>query len=107
MINMLNNIKSVLCILSLLILSLSFVSTPALAASEIPGKDIICGGACPLFDSEFEFTRDNIVVFIISFAQFLTFVGVGLTVLMIVWGGIRFIVGQGEQGQTTIRIAVI
>ena len=37
----------------------------AQSGSLIPSKDVICGGSCPLIDTDFSFTRDGIANFIL------------------------------------------
>ena len=68
-----------------------------------PTRDVICTGAsCPVTGGR-EFTgatRNSVVTIIIDIARFITFVAVGLAILFMVWGGIRYITG-GDEGATS------
>jgi|GEM_PF-7056304 len=68
----------------------------------VPTKDQICGGSCPLIDSDFVPTSEGVFRFIIFFARFLTYVGVGLVVLFFVFAGLQFIVGQSENAKQNL-----
>lgn len=68
----------------------------------VPSKSQICGGSCPLIDSDFNPTSEGVFRFIIFFARFLTYVGVGLAVLFFVFAGLQFIVGQSENAKQNL-----
>jgi hypothetical protein len=98
-------------IFSLSCLSLILVTSifaPVLVSAQssgnryVPSKSQICGGACPVIDSEFVPTSDGIFRFIIFFARFLTYVGVALAVLFFVFAGLQFIVGQSENAKQNL-----
>lgn len=72
------------------------------AQSLTPSKDQICGGPCPLIDTEFQGDSDNLFNFVIFFARFLTYIGVGLAVLFFVIAGIQYIVGKSEEGKNNL-----
>lgn len=75
-------------------------STPAFAQdSLVPSGSAICGGDCPVTgDQTFEGTDENsLVAILVNVARFLTYVGVGLSVLFMVWGGIRYITSNGNE----------
>jgi hypothetical protein len=77
------------------------------SAQLAPSGDVICGGPCPLFDGDFDFDRDSIAVFLIAFSQFLTFVGVALAVIFLVFAGIQYIFGKEEEAKKNIITTVI
>ncbi len=99
----------------LLLLLASLISVPSFATTPVvtptnsptPTKQVICGGSCPLIDSTFSLTKENITAFIIAFARFLTYIAVALSVLMIVFAGVQFIVGQREAGRKRLVSALI
>lgn len=68
----------------------------------VPSKSQICGGPCPLIDSDFNPSSDSIFRFIIFLARFLTYVGVGLAVLFFVFAGLQFIVGRSKDARVNI-----
>ncbi len=72
------------------------------AQSLTPSKDQICGGPCPLIDTEFDGDSDSLFSFVIFFARFLTYIGVGLAVLFFVIAGIQYIVGKSEEGKNNL-----
>lgn len=74
-------------------------STPAFAQSLVPTGSAICGGDCPVTGSQsFEGTNQNSLVnILVNIARFLTYIGVGLSVLFMVWGGIRYITSNGNE----------
>ncbi len=72
-----------------------------------PTKDAICGGPCPLVDEEFIFDREQLLIFILSIARFLTFIGVGLAVLYMVFAGVQFIIGQKDKAKNNIITTLI
>jgi hypothetical protein len=76
-------------------------------AQLTPSGDTICGGPCPLFDGDFEFDRDSIAIFLIAFSQFLTFVGVALAVVFLVFAGIQYIFGREEDAKKNIITTLI
>ena len=78
-------------------------STPTFAADLVPSGDSICGGDCPVTGPQtFEGENENSIVNImVSIARFLTYVGVGLSVLFMVWGGIRYITSNGNEETAT------
>lgn len=71
-------------------------------SSLTPSKDQICGGPCPLVDAEFNGDSDSLFSFVISFARFLTYIGVGLAVLFFVIAGIQYIIGRSEEGKSNL-----
>jgi len=87
----------------------SFVPLPVSAQiSEIlPTSDMICGGPCPLIDGDFEFDQEGLFRFIISISTFLTFLGIGLSVIIIVWSGLKYIIGKDEDARKGIYSALI
>jgi hypothetical protein len=75
-------------------------SVPAFA-QLVPGTKDICtdGNGCPVTGSN-DFsgtTQSGLLGFIINIARFLTYFGVGLSVLFMVWGGIRYITSNGNE----------
>ena len=96
----------------LLVLNLVFLSLPinvfAATNSQIaPSKSVICGGPCPLIDTEFKADKDSVLAFIVSFARLITFIGVGLAVLFLVWSGVQFIIGRGEDAKKNLISTII
>ena len=89
--------------LIMVVAAFAIVSSPSVLAqsSLVPNQATICGAAgCPVTGAA-EITNINqnrIVTIIINIARFLTFVGVGLSVLFMVWGGIRYITAGGSDG---------
>lgn len=79
--------------------------TPAFAQSDlVPETSQICqGGSCPVTgDADFSgTTRLGLLKVIIDISRFLTFFGVGLSVLFMVWGGIRYITSNGNEEVAT------
>ena len=75
-------------------------STPAFA-QLVPGTTDLCkdSNGCPVTGSNtFEDTdRGGLLSVIINIARFLTYFGVGLSVLFMVWGGIRYITSNGSE----------
>lgn len=84
-----------------------FGSVSTEAATLTPSRELICGGSCPLFDSDFNFTIENLARFIVSIARFLTFLGVLLAVFFLVFAGIQFIIGKEEEAKENIRTTLI
>jgi hypothetical protein len=80
-------------------------SMPTLAQSDlVPRRGDICqGGSCPVTgNSDFADTgQEDLLKIIIDIARFLTFFGVGLSVLFMVWGGIQYIVSNGNEETAT------
>lgn len=76
-------------------------------AQLTPSRDIICGGPCPLFDGNFRFDRDGLALFLLAFARFLTFIGVGLAVLFLVFAGLQYIFGKEEEAKKNIVTTLI
>jgi hypothetical protein len=72
-----------------------------------PTRELICGGSCPLFDTDFVFTAENLARFIVSIARFLTFAGVFLAVFFLVFAGIQFIIGKEDEAKENIRTTLI
>lgn len=98
---------AVLVILNLVFLGLP-VNTYAATTSRIaPSRSVICGGPCPLVDTDFKADKDSVLAFIVSFARFITFIGVGLAVLFLVWSGIQFIIGRGEDAKKNLISTII
>lgn len=86
------------------------------AQNLVPGGEVICpGGNCPLIGSNYNALRqadqNTVVRFLINVARFLTFISVGLSVLFMVYGGLRFIVAGNsegsEAGKKTLKNATI
>jgi hypothetical protein len=103
----LEKIGILLVILNLVFLSLP-VTTFAQTTSRIaPSRSVICGGPCPLVDTDFRADKDSVLSFIVAFARFITFIGVGLAVLFIVWSGIQFIIGRGEDAKKNLISTII
>lgn len=99
--------KQILVFILILIVSFSFLTPLNVSAQSgsnrfVPSKSEICGGSCPVIDSEFTPTSEGIFRFIIFFARFLTYVGVGLAVLFFVFAGLQFIVGQSEKARQNL-----
>jgi hypothetical protein len=99
-------------LLILLVLIFGFVgffnSFNAEAANNLtPTRELICGGSCPLFDTDFVFTAENLARFIVSIARFLTFLGVFLAVFFLVFAGIQFIIGKEDEAKENIRTTLI
>jgi hypothetical protein len=84
-----------------------FLTLPVNAQSLVPSKSEICGGPCPLFDSDFTFDSEGIVTFLLFFARFLTYIGVGLAVLFLVIAGLQFITGNGDAAAINIKTTLI
>jgi hypothetical protein len=60
-----------------------------------PSKEIICGGKCPFFDGEFNFSnKEDIVNFVLAFARLASYVAVPIAVIMLIWTGFMVIIGQ-------------
>jgi len=84
----------------------AFAQTPAATdgTKAVPGKSILCpGGNCPGIGSASPTrltTTEGLGNFIIGIAQFLTFLAVALAVLMMVYGGIRYITSNGAEQAT-------
>ncbi len=76
-------------------------------AQLTPSSDAICGGPCPLIDGSFDFTQQGLVNFILSFARFLTFIGVALAVLFMVFAGVQYIFGKSEDAKQNIISTLI
>jgi hypothetical protein len=67
-------------------------------ASLLPSKQLICGGKCPLFDGTFNLSsKEEITVFVISFARFMTYLAVPVAIIMIVYTGFLVIIGQVKE----------
>jgi hypothetical protein len=104
-----------LVVFILMVVSLSSVSVLAQSTKSrelIPGKQTICGGKCPLVDTDFAFTKENIASFILSIARFLTYISAALAVLFIVYGAFLIVVDDGSgtrsgKGWKTIRSSII
>jgi hypothetical protein len=80
-------------------LLIAFAFIPILGFSQssfIPTKQAICGGSCPVIDSNFSFTKESITNFILSLARFLTYIGGALAVLFIVYGGFLILTDFGD-----------
>lgn len=98
-----------------IITSLNSVSAFAQSSNSrdlVPGKDTLCGGKCPLVDTDFVFTKENIANFILSIARFLTYISAALAVLFIVYGALLIVVDDGSgtrsnKGWKTIRSSII
>ena len=76
----------------------SIVEVGVLANNDLPGREELCGDKCPIIGAnnvEIE-NQSTLVTIIINIAQFLTFIAVGLAVLFMVWGGIRYITSNGN-----------
>jgi hypothetical protein len=95
-----------------LLLLLLPVSVSAQSNNLIPTKETICGGRCPVIDSDFNPSSDSIANFIISIARFLTYIGGALTVLFVVYGGLLILTDLGggkraEAGWNCIKTSLI
>lgn len=84
----------------------AFASSPLLTSAQqsdlVPDGSVVCGGDCPVIGKSDVGTvnQNSLVQIIINVARFLTFVGVGLSVLFMVWGGIRYITAGGSDGSS-------
>ena len=84
-------------------------------AKNIPGSTVLCGsGGCPIVGNTGASalaSRDGIVGLIIKVAQFLSFISVGVAVLVIVYGGYLYLnptdAKGAEKGKTTLVNAAI
>jgi hypothetical protein len=92
----------------------TLISGPAAYAQLTPSTSDLCGGSnCPVADpGNVGGGRDGIVSLIIQAAQFLTFIFAAVAVLFLVWGGVQFVISNGddkkvESGKKTILYAVI
>jgi amino acid transporter len=105
----LSKLFSILVLACTLILAFLPISLNAATqyAQLAPGRDVICGGPCPLVDGEFDFNREGLVDFILSFARFLTFIGVALAVLFMVFAGVQYIFGKSEDAKSNIISTLI
>jgi hypothetical protein len=113
---MLKKLQTIFAGLSLVIIALGFAissNTIGIEAQLVPGQSQLCPpGGCPITGTgTVTATRSGVVGIIINVAQWLTFIGVGLSVLFMVWGGILYITatdGEGnEKGKKTLINAVI
>lgn len=102
--------------LIMVVAAFAIVSSPSVLAQNnplVPDREALCDGPCPVTGATDVGTvnQNRLVEIIINVARFLTFVGVGLSVLFMVWGGIRFITAGGADGSTegknTLRNATI
>ncbi len=81
------------------------VAIPGVAQLNLPGSEELCrGDNCPggVNDSNTDNlgSESGIVNAVISIANFITFVAVGIAVLFIVIGGIYYITANGNEEQT-------
>lgn len=113
---MLKKLQTIFAGIALLFISLSFAftsNTVSVDAQLVPSQSKLCpAGGCPVTGTQtVNPTKSGVVGIIINIAQWLTFIGVGLSVLFMVWGGIRYITagdGDGaEKGKKTLINAVI
>jgi hypothetical protein len=90
--------------LIMVVAAFAIVSSPSvLSQSLVPNQSEICGKAgCPVTGTNEvgTVTQNRLVEIIINVARFLTFIGVGLSVLFMVWGGIRYITAGGSDGSS-------
>lgn len=89
-----------------------FVTAQTPGRRWIPSSQTICGGPCPLIDTEFQFNATSIANFIISIARFITFITGALAVLFIVFAGLLIVTDGGDgkrsgQGWKIIRSSLI
>jgi TrbC/VIRB2 pilin len=78
-----------------------------MATGLIPSRQIICGGRCPFFDGNFNFTsRQEIATFIISFARFLTYLAVPVAIIMIIYSAFRLLVGGLDNFKPFLNIVI-
>lgn len=90
-------------------LTFSLVSVPSYAQSLVPDRNRICtGGNCPgIGNTPVDASRQGLVSIIIGVAQWLTFIGVAVSVLFLVWGGFRWITsGEGEAKKIVLNAIV-
>jgi hypothetical protein len=90
----------------------TYAAASTAATGLVPDRSKLCGGSCPVTgENNVTASKSGVVGIIINVAQWLTFIGVGLSVLFMVWGGIRYITagdGDGaEKGKKTLINAVI
>lgn len=70
---------------------------------QLPSRQVICGGKCPLFDGSFNLTsKEDLTRFVISFAKFMTYLAVPIAIIMLVWTGVMVIIGQVKNPITAI-----
>jgi hypothetical protein len=107
------NLKNIFLGLFLFTITLgafSFITSDiSVSAQLVPGGDVICGGeGCPIVgDADIDASQENLVAILINAARFLTFVGVGLAVLFMVWGGIRYITAGSSDGAENAKKILI
>ena len=113
---MLKKLQTIFAGIALVFITLSFaMSSNSISANAqlVPSQNKLCpASGCPVTGTQTVTpTKSGVVGIIINIAQWLTFVGVGLSVLFMVWGGIRYITagdGDGaEKGKKTLINAVI
>ena len=102
----------VFILISTLFLFITDVDVYSQSRNVIPTSEAICGGSCPIIDSEFEADRESIANFIISLARFLTFISGALAVLYIVWGAFLIVTDFGDgtrskNGWNSVRSSII
>lgn len=78
------------------------VSAQQQAATFLPTSEQICGGPCPLIDSEFTLSQGGLFAFIIAIANFLTYIGVAIAILWLIFAGFQFIIGRGESAKKNV-----
>jgi hypothetical protein len=101
---------------SFMFVAVSTISSLGVDAQSIPKRDVLCGaGGCPVTGDRDLSTanQDTIAGFIISIAQFLTFIVGALAVLFLVYGGFLYVFNPGggddnvKKGQSIVRNALI
>jgi hypothetical protein len=118
-INFLNKLtKGILPLVLGFVLAFSLIAVPASAqvTNLTPGQDILCRDDCPaLSDPEKAVgnaTERELASFVVNVARFVTFIGVALAILLLVYGGILYVTDSGdgkraEAGKTVVLNAVI
>lgn len=110
--HMLKKLQTIFAGILLVFIALSFAtSTGSIQthAALVPGQGQLCPKeGCPITGSEtVSPTKSGVVGIIINVAKWLTFIGVGLSVLFMVWGGIRYITAGDGDGDTKAKKTLI
>lgn len=94
-------------VLGVVMISSFAVSVPSYAQVSLP--DVCPAGGCPLIGNRrFEnYRKEDVAALIIFVANLLTYFVGALAVLFIIFGGILFIVGRGDDGWKFIKGAFI